>query len=94
VSVRKRTWKNRDGSRSDAWVVGHTDQHGKRRLKTFALKHDADTYNAITVLNARRLTTAEDLESDLVIRALARAIARARARINSLPLRAVADGSC
>ena len=77
MSVRKRTWKNRDGSKKDAWIVNYTDDMGKRRIKTFASKRDADAYSAITVLNAHRLTTSEDLEKDIVIRAFAHAIARA-----------------
>jgi integrase len=44
VTVRKRAWTNRDGSRSEAWVVAYTDQAGKRRLKSFNKKREADSY--------------------------------------------------
>jgi integrase len=44
MSVRKRTWRNRDGSQGEAWVVNYTDQAGKRRLKTFDRKRDAESF--------------------------------------------------
>ena len=47
MSVRRRTWTNRDGSPSEAWVVDYVDQHGDRHLKTFAKKRDADAHHAI-----------------------------------------------
>jgi integrase len=40
MSIRKRTW----GEDQTAWVVDYVDQHGKRRLKTFALKKDAELW--------------------------------------------------
>jgi integrase len=46
MSVRKRTWKNRDGSQGEAWVVAYGDQDGKRRIKSFGLKRDADAFHA------------------------------------------------
>jgi integrase len=45
VSVRKRSWKTREGELKEAWVVDYADQHG-RHLKTFARKKDADAYHA------------------------------------------------
>ena len=44
MTVRKRTWTNRDGSQGESWVVAYTDQAGKRRLKNFDKKREADTY--------------------------------------------------
>ena len=44
MTVRKRTWTNRDGSQGEAWVVAYTDQAGKRRLKSFDKKREADSY--------------------------------------------------
>jgi integrase len=44
MSVRKRIWANRDGSQGEMWVVAYTDQTGKRRIKSFKRKHDADAY--------------------------------------------------
>jgi integrase len=43
MSIRKRTWKS-NGSEKTAWCVDYTDQHGKRRLKTFDLKKDAEAW--------------------------------------------------
>ena len=43
ASVRKREWTHK-GEPKTAWVVNYTDQEGKRRLKTFNLKKDADRY--------------------------------------------------
>jgi len=46
VSVRKRTWKIEGGESREAWVVNYSDQLGRRHLKTFARKRDADDYHA------------------------------------------------
>jgi integrase len=43
MSIRKRTWKS-NGAEQTAWVVDYVDQHGKRRLRTFATKREADTW--------------------------------------------------
>jgi integrase len=44
MSVRKRTWRNRDGSQGEAWVVNYTDRGGIRRLKSFDRKRDAESF--------------------------------------------------
>jgi integrase len=44
MSVRKRSWVTRLGQEKTAWVVNYTDGRGKRRLKTFTKKKDADAY--------------------------------------------------
>jgi integrase len=46
MSVRKRTWKTSGGTEKQAWVVDYFDQAGKRHLKTFEKKKDADKYEA------------------------------------------------
>jgi integrase len=46
MSVRKRTWTTRKGARNEAWVVDYVDQAGKRHLKTFDRKKEADAYHA------------------------------------------------
>jgi integrase len=46
MSVRKRSWKNRNGTQGEAWVVTYADQAGKHRLKSFDRKRDADAYHA------------------------------------------------
>ena len=43
ASIRKRVWKSR-GAEHSAWVVDYRDQAGKRRLKTFATKKEADAW--------------------------------------------------
>ena len=53
MSVRKRTWRNRDGSQGEAWVVGYTDRGGVRRLKTFDRKRDAEAFEATVNVNVR-----------------------------------------
>ena len=46
MSVRKRTWRNGDGSQGEAWVVAYTDFAGKRRIRSFEKKREADAYHA------------------------------------------------
>jgi integrase len=46
MSVRKRTWKTAKGESREAWVVAYVDQAGKRRLKTFRRKKEADAYHS------------------------------------------------
>lgn len=43
ASVRKRKWTH-NGAEKEAWIVSYTDQSGKRRLKTFDKKKDADKH--------------------------------------------------
>jgi integrase len=81
MSVRKRTWQNRDGSQSEAWIVAYTDQGGARRLKTFARKKDADAHHArvavdvgagIHTADSRSITVAEAGQLWIESRAAAR----------------------
>jgi integrase len=53
MSVRKRTWTTPRGEQREAWVVDYSDQKGKRRLKTFARKRDADAYRAKAAVDIR-----------------------------------------
>jgi integrase len=48
MSVRKRTWKTAKGETKEAWVVDYADQTGKRRLRTFDRKKEADAFAAET----------------------------------------------
>ena len=43
ASIRKRLWKTK-GVEKTAWVVDYADQAGKRRLKTFSTKKEADAW--------------------------------------------------
>lgn len=47
MSIRKRTWTTRKGKR-EAWIVDYSDQHRKRRHKTFDKKGDATNFAATT----------------------------------------------
>ena len=47
MSVRKRTW-TRNGTTKESWVVDFVDANGKRRLKTFKTKGDADRFVDLT----------------------------------------------
>ena len=49
ASIRKRTWTTDSVTRA-AWVADYFDQHGKRRLKTFKTKKEADAW----LVKARR----------------------------------------
>lgn len=48
MSIRKRKWRTALGVEREAWVVDYVDQRGKRRLKTFAKKKDAEAEAAKT----------------------------------------------
>jgi hypothetical protein len=41
MSIRHRTWKNKNGSQGQSWVLDYTDNGGERRLKTYKRKVDA-----------------------------------------------------
>lgn len=53
MSVRKREWTTPKGEAKSAWVVDYTDTAGKRRLKTFKLKKDADRFSATASVEVR-----------------------------------------
>jgi integrase len=69
MSVRKRTWENRDGSRGEAWVVAYTDRDGTRRIKSFEKKRDADAYHATVRVDVRRGVHTADSRSVTVAKA-------------------------
>jgi integrase len=43
ASIRKRTWSNKGGEQT-AWVADYFDQEGKRHIKTFSKKREAETW--------------------------------------------------
>jgi integrase len=53
MSVRKRSWKAKNGEAKEAWIVDYADQHGNRHIKTFTKKRDADTYHAVVATDVR-----------------------------------------
>jgi len=53
MSVRRRTWINDDGSQGEAWIVNYTDGAGKRRLKTFKRRRDAERFEDVVGVGVR-----------------------------------------
>jgi integrase len=53
MSVRKRTWST-NGVDKEAWVVDYIDGQGKRRLKTFQKKKEADAFAATATVEVRQ----------------------------------------
>lgn len=53
MSVRKRQWTTAKGVEKSAWAVDYVDAQGKRRLKTFKLKKDADQFAATATVEVR-----------------------------------------
>ncbi|MDX0127371.1 tyrosine-type recombinase/integrase [Sinorhizobium meliloti] len=53
MSVRKREWVTPKGEKKSAWVVDYVDTKGKRRLKTFKLKKEADQFAATASVEVR-----------------------------------------
>ena len=41
MSVRKRSWTNRDGTEGVAWVAAYADHSGKRRIRSFPRQREA-----------------------------------------------------
>lgn len=66
MSVRKRTWTSPKGEGKTAWVVDYTDAGGKRRLKTFKLKKQADAFAATATVEVREGTHVADSASATV----------------------------
>lgn len=44
MSIRKRTWSGPAGAQREAWVADYSDSAGKRRMRTFARKKDAEAF--------------------------------------------------
>src|SRR5450631_3300498 len=79
MSVRKRKWTTRGGEAKEAWVVDYVDTGGKRRLKTFPRKKEADTFAARAGVEVREGTHVADRESATVAEAGALWLERAKA---------------
>ena len=69
MSIRKRTWTSPKGEKKEAWVVDYVDQAGKRRLKTFARKKDAETFRSTAAVEVRSGTHTADSVSITVAKA-------------------------
>jgi integrase len=79
MSVRKRQWTTGKGVSKEAWVVDYVDRAGKRRLKTFPRKKEADAYSATARVEVREGTHVADRDSATVGQAGALWLARATA---------------
>ncbi|HSI42133.1 MAG TPA: site-specific integrase [Xanthobacteraceae bacterium] len=66
MSVRKRTWTTAKGEEKSAWVVAYTDSSGKRRLKTFPKKKEADAFAATASVEVRDGTHVADRDTATV----------------------------
>ncbi len=69
MSIRKRTWKNGKGEERTAWVCDYTDNAGKRRLKTFDRKKEADQFAATAKVEVREGIHVADSASTTVAKA-------------------------
>jgi integrase len=63
VSVRKRIWTTRKGETKEAWIVDYIDQNGKRHLKTFDKKKQADAFATTAKVQVRHGIHTADSES-------------------------------
>src|SRR5215211_2807842 len=54
MSVRRRSWKTKEGETKDAWIVDYVDQQGDRHIRTFARKKDADGFHASVHVDVQR----------------------------------------
>ena len=70
ASVRKREWTSPKGEAKSAWVVDYLDQAGKRRMKTFPRKKEADAYVATAVVEVRSGVHTPDSQSITVADAM------------------------
>jgi integrase len=69
MSIRRRNWENRDGSVGEAWLVNYTDRAGKRRLKTFHRKRDAEVFESAVGVDVRTGIHVPDSQSIIVAQA-------------------------
>jgi integrase len=69
MAVRKRTWKTSDGEIKEAWLAAYTDSGGRRRIKTFARKKEADHFAATAHIEVRQGTHTPDAATVTVAKA-------------------------
>jgi len=63
MSVRKRNWTTAKGEKKEAWVADYVDQAGKRHLKTFDRKKEADAFHSKANVEVREGTHTPDSAS-------------------------------
>lgn len=69
MSIRKRIWTTGKGVEKTAWVVDYVDTKGKRRLKSFKLKKDADQFEATARVEVREGVHVADRDTVTVTKA-------------------------
>ncbi|WP_105370616.1 tyrosine-type recombinase/integrase [Neorhizobium huautlense] len=79
MSVRKREWSTPKGDAKSAWVVDYVDTGGRRRLKTFAKKKEADAFAATASVEVREGVHVADSASVTVSKAAEFWLASAKA---------------
>jgi integrase len=78
ASIRKREWTSRGQARS-AWVLDYVDGAGKRRLKTFPTKKEADAWAVTALHEVKQGIHTADSSSVTVVEACERWIAHCEA---------------
>ena len=68
MAIRRRTWEWK-GKEKSAWVVEYFDLKGKRRLKTFRTKREAQDFEATTRIDIKRGVHVSDSDSITVAEA-------------------------
>jgi integrase len=63
MSVRRRVWKSASGERKEAWITDYVDQRGKRHIKTFPRKKEAEAFQTTARFQVREGTHTPDSES-------------------------------
>jgi integrase len=79
ATIRKRSWKSGDELKT-AWICDYSDQHGKRRLKTFSTKKAADAWLVGARHQVAHGTHLPETTSPTVAQAAERWLASAAAR--------------
>lgn len=85
ATVKKRTWKNKDGSESQTWVVDYTDNLGKRVTKSgFKRRVDAESYLA-KIIQEKEKGTCIHANKKLIFKIVAEEFMRENASNNCKP---------
>ena len=69
MAVRKRVWRNSDGSQGEAWIVEYRDRGGKPHIKSFKRRRDAESYHATVGVAVRTGVHVPDSQSIMVAEA-------------------------
>jgi integrase len=82
MSIRKRTWETGEGESREAWVVDYFDRvAGKRRLRTFAKKKDAESFRdrtGVEIREGRHVSDRDSITVDAMAEIWISAVAKGR----------------